>query len=62
LRTLKVREAWDSSDLEWRRRIVGLLIERVVIKPSDITGMTKAQRFMGTWVFKPEDVEIRWLA
>jgi hypothetical protein len=34
----------------------------VVIKPSDITGMTKAQRFMGTWVFKPEDVEIRWLA
>jgi hypothetical protein len=54
-----VREAWDSSDIEWRRRIIGLLIEKVVIHPSDITGMTKAQRWNG-WVFKPEDVEIRW--
>jgi site-specific DNA recombinase len=57
----KVREAWDSSDIEWRRRIVGLLVEKVVIHPSDITGMTKAQRWNG-WVFKPQDVEIRWSA
>jgi hypothetical protein len=43
----KVREVWESSSIAWRRRFVALLIEKVVINPSDTTGIAKAQRFAG---------------
>jgi hypothetical protein len=57
-----VRQTWEAADIEWRRRVLGLLVEKVVINPSDISGMTKEQRFMGKWTFKPEDVEVIWRA
>lgn len=55
-----VRAAWERSDLQWRRQLLGLLVEKVVIHPSNIHGMTKAQRWQGKWVFRPEHVEIVW--
>jgi hypothetical protein len=35
----KVREVRECGDIEWRRRAVGLLIDKVVIHPTDTTGM-----------------------
>jgi uncharacterized coiled-coil protein SlyX len=57
----RVREVWEASNIEWRRRVLALLVEKVVIQPSNTTGMTKAQRWHG-WVFKPQDVEVVWTA
>ncbi|MGY1607665.1 hypothetical protein [Geodermatophilus sp. SYSU D00700] len=57
----RVREVWEASDLEWKRRVLTLLIKKIVICPSDITGMTKAERWHG-WVFKPEDIAVEWSA
>jgi DNA invertase Pin-like site-specific DNA recombinase len=54
------REAWEAADLKWRRQVVDLLIERVVINPSNTSGMKKTDYFMGQMRFKPEDVEVRW--
>jgi site-specific DNA recombinase len=55
-----VRDAWDSHDLSWRRQLVGLLIEKVVIHPSNTTGLKKAEYFQGKWQFKPGDVQVIW--
>ncbi len=57
-----VRAAWDKASLTWRRQLIGLLIDRVIIKPSPGAGqMRDCDRWMG-YRFRPEDVEIRWLA
>jgi hypothetical protein len=55
----RVRDAWEAGDSGWRRRLLALLVDKVVINPSDVTGMAKAQRWHG-WVFKPEDIEVAW--
>ncbi len=58
-----VREAWDKASLTWRRQLVGLLIEKVVVLPSPGSGqMPKADLFMGKYRFNPEHISVRWLA
>jgi len=57
-----VRDARDKGDLAWRRQLVALLIERVVIQPSPSAAHMRNDERWNGWRFKPEDVEIRWLA
>ncbi len=58
-----VRSAWEKNDLRWRRQLVALLIDKVVINPSPgVSNMRKCDRFEGKWRFDPANVEIRWLA
>jgi site-specific DNA recombinase len=47
-----IREAWDKGSLAWRRMVLGLLIERIVIKPARPT----YTQYHG-YRFSPESVE-----
>lgn len=49
------REAWDKGSLAWRRTVMALLIERVVIRPAPPTYV----RYHG-YRFSPESVAINW--
>src|SRR5919197_1357396 len=50
-----VREAWEKGSLAWRRIILSLLIDRVVIKPT-----ASSYSFYHGYRFSPESVEILW--
>ena len=50
-----IREIWGNGSLAWRRTILGLVIERIVIKP---VGSTYTS-FHG-YRFSPDSVEILW--
>jgi site-specific DNA recombinase len=50
-----IREAWDKGSLAWRRMVLGLLIERIVIKPARPT----YTQYHG-YRFSPESVETIW--
>lgn len=54
-----VREAWEKSDLMWKRQLVDALIEKVLIYPKQSgDGKAKYKR----WNFNPDRVEIIWKA
>lgn len=54
-----VREAWDKSDLMWKRQLVDALIEKVLIYPKQPgDGRARYKR----WIFEPSRVEIIWKA
>jgi hypothetical protein len=50
-----IREAWQQGTLAWRRMLLTLLIDRVIIKPGPI-----GYRKWRDWRFSPESVEIVW--
>lgn len=50
-----VKDAWEQGRLEWRRSLIGLLVERVIVQP----GYPGRSRWRG-FVFDPSKVEIRW--
>lgn len=55
-----VREAWERESMGWRRKLIGLVIERIVVKPS-----TKRTAYVidgKMFKFDPSDIEIEWLA
>ncbi|MDI3211746.1 recombinase family protein [Arthrobacter sp. AL12] len=52
-----VREAWDYGDLHWRRQLVDVLVEKVLIYPKR-PGDGKAR--YKQWIFNPERIEIAW--
>ncbi|MDQ0869067.1 site-specific DNA recombinase [Arthrobacter sp. V1I9] len=54
-----VREAWEKSDLMWKRQLVDALIEKVLIYPKQ-PGDGKAK--YKQWIFNPDRVEIIWKA
>ena len=55
-----VHEAWESSDLTWRRSLISLLVEKVVVQPSR-PGRHKWQSPDGReWAFDPTKIEIVW--
>jgi site-specific DNA recombinase len=63
-----IREAWAAADLEWRRSLVSLVIERVVIHPGrpgahrwpDDDDSELLERVGLQWQFDPVKVEIIW--
>ena len=49
------REAWDGAGLAWRRGLIGMAIDKVVVHPS-----TPGHNNWEGWRFKPEDIELVW--
>jgi DNA invertase Pin-like site-specific DNA recombinase len=61
-----IRQAWAANGPDWRRSLVGLLVEKVILHPSQ-GGSHRwpedeelAERLGQTWTFDPAKVEIRW--
>jgi DNA invertase Pin-like site-specific DNA recombinase len=54
-----VREAWEKGDLQWRRQLVDVLVDKVLIYPKQ-PGDGKCR--YKQWIFNPDRVEIRWKA
>ena len=50
-----LRELWNEATLDWRRSVIKLLVDRVIIHPCQ-----KQQRMWRQWKFDPERVEIVW--
>jgi site-specific DNA recombinase len=50
-----VKDVWDQEGLEWRRNLISLLVERIVVQP----GYPGRSRWRG-YVFDPDRVDIRW--
>lgn len=62
-----IREAWAAADLEWRRSLVRLVVERIVLQPGrpgarrwPADGSDLAERVGRQWHFDPGKVEIHW--
>jgi site-specific DNA recombinase len=63
-----IRETWAKADLDWRRGLIAMLVERVVIHPGrpgahrwpadDNTELL--ERVGRQWYFDPAKVEIHW--
>jgi site-specific DNA recombinase len=58
-----VRDAWEQEGLEWRRNLISLLVEIVIVQP----GYPGRSRWRSSdeqdnreWVFDPRKIEIRW--
>jgi site-specific DNA recombinase len=47
-----IRDAWQEEDLEWRRNLLSLLVEKIVVHP----GYPGRSRWRG-FVFDPEKIE-----
>jgi predicted RecB family endonuclease len=55
-----VRQAWERSDLTWRRSLISLLVVRVVLHPSR-PGRMRWEGLDGrSWTFDPTKVTIEW--
>lgn len=48
----RVRAAWESGDLDWRRQLIGTLVDRVTVGPG----------IRGAVQFDPARVEVAWRA
>jgi site-specific DNA recombinase len=57
-----LREEWDKGDLDWRRSLLALIIERVVVHPCGRTEVRYRPRQDDPreWRFDPEKIEIVW--
>jgi site-specific DNA recombinase len=65
-----IRDAWNAADLDWRRSLVSLVVERVVIYPGkpgprrwpadNERGRKLLERIGRQWCFDPGKVEIIW--
>lgn len=51
-----LQEVWDASSLDWRRDVIRLVVERIVVKP----GLPGARMWNGRR-FNPDDVVIEWV-
>jgi site-specific DNA recombinase len=51
-----VKEAWEqNTNLDWRRSLIALIVEKVIIRP----GYSRKHRWR-QWVFDPSSIEIVW--
>ncbi|MFC5289370.1 recombinase family protein [Actinokineospora guangxiensis] len=50
-----IREVWEARDLAWRRSILGLLIEQIIVLPGHPGGM-----MWNGYRFNPAFIEIEW--
>jgi DNA invertase Pin-like site-specific DNA recombinase len=52
-----LHEVWDSSTLDWRRNVIRLVTERIVVHP----GLPGAQTWNG-YRFNPDQISVEWRA
>jgi site-specific DNA recombinase len=58
-----IREAWASSDLEWRRSLISLVVEKVILHPGRAGSNRWKDKATGkVWQFDAAQVEIVWKA
>ncbi|MFI9175984.1 recombinase family protein [Streptomyces lincolnensis] len=60
---MSVREAWEATEsLTWRRELIGLLIEKIVVHPGG--GKPRYECTLSEKVFKfdPNQIDIHWIA
>lgn len=50
-----VKDVWEKEGMEWRRNLISLLVEKVIVQP----GYPGRSRWRG-FVFDPSKIEIRW--
>jgi site-specific DNA recombinase len=62
-----LREAWETADVHWRRQLIGLVVDKVILHPDrpggrrwPEDGSDLAGRIGQQWRFNPAAVEIRW--
>jgi site-specific DNA recombinase len=55
-----IREAWQGSDLAWRRSLISLLVERVTVLPSSPGGMRWEAPDGRKWNFDPAKILVTW--
>jgi site-specific DNA recombinase len=55
-----IREAWETADMAWRRSLISLLVERVIVMPSWPGGRRWTARDGSVWAFDPAAIVIRW--
>lgn len=53
-----LREAWEAGTLDWRRELLALVIEKVVIQPQ----AQGYQKTWNSWRFDPDCVQVKWRA
>jgi site-specific DNA recombinase len=54
-----IADAWDAADLDWRRILISLLIQKIIIHRGH-PGVRPWKTENGTWNFDPSKVEIVW--
>ncbi|WP_197481834.1 recombinase family protein [Rhodococcus sp. HS-D2] len=57
-----LEEAWENGTLEWRRDIIALLIDKIIVHRVPRETGYKRPMFCGKWRFDPDLVEIKWRA
>lgn len=50
-----IRDLWPDASLDWRREVIKLVVEKVVIKPGH-----PGSKMYKTWRFNPDFIEIVW--
>jgi DNA invertase Pin-like site-specific DNA recombinase len=56
-----IREAWDVADTYWRRNLIGLVVERVILHPGHPGKRRWKHEPTGReWRFDPSSVDIVW--
>jgi site-specific DNA recombinase len=63
-----LREVWESADLDWRRQLIAMLVDKIILHPG-LPGGSRwppeddeelLERVGHQWRFDPGKVEIRW--
>jgi DNA invertase Pin-like site-specific DNA recombinase len=57
-----IREAWESAALAWRRSLIGLLVEKIVVLPSWPGGRRWIAPDGRAFAFEPEKIRLHWRA
>lgn len=52
--------AWENGSLDWKRDLIALLIEKIVVYPMPRDTGYKRPMFAGRWRFDPDLVKIGW--
>lgn len=52
-----LRESWDTAGLDWKRSVIRLLVDRVVVHPTPSGG----SHYWRSWKFQPDAIEIVWV-
>jgi site-specific DNA recombinase len=62
-----LREEWASADLDWRRQLIGLVVDKAILHPTrpgaqrwPEDGSELAEQAGRQWRFDPAAVEVRW--
>lgn len=55
-----IRQAWESSSLEWKRDLLFQIIKRIDVMPKPKVKGYSPPRYKEQWRFDPELVEIKW--